>query len=731
VTRWRLALISGWSVRLIPLVGVFLLTIDRAPVLGQATGTIAGLVTDASGDILPGVTVEVMSHATGQSRNVITAGDGVYTVPLVAPGHYLLKASLTGFQTTTRDDVVVTVNNTTRVDLALQIGGIEERLTVTVAPALIETRHATLGVVIDRQQVVDLPLNGRNFTQLGTLIPGVVAPPAALGGQAGDATPGGFGNVTGGFNVNGMRNQSNNFLLDGASNNDTFNTGFVLRPPPDAIQEFTILTHSYGAEYGRNAGSIVNVVTRSGTNEWHGGAWAFNRDDRLEARNYFAVTKPTLKQNQFGGSLGGPLVRNRTFLFGYYEGFRNTRGTTTTSVVLSEAQRQGDFSSDPMIVDPVTRAPFAGNVIPVARIHPISREILDAFIPLPNGAGNRFTKSPDLKDDRDQFGARGDVRLGDRHSLLGRVMYARTERRDPIPAATLPFSPAGNIAKARLSDLLVSDTLILRSNLVNVARVSLNRIRANPNVTSGLNPRDFGWNITQTNPAAAGLPFMTVSGFFGVGDLQQPFAERANDVFAISNEVSWVVGRHAWKFGVEVRRDRIQLAFINRPNGDFSFTGQYTGSAAADFLLGFPAQYRQASGDPNLDGSTWAYSGYVQNELRLGPRLTLNASRTRPWVSSIRATPASRAARTTPTRTTSRRVSGWSGIRSDTAARACAPHGVSSTTCSPVRAISSRMARLLRRSSHSSRSTSTSRRPPRPSPTHCGASAAPPTSRLG
>jgi hypothetical protein len=153
--------------------------------------------------------------------------------------------------------------------------------------------------------------------------------------------------VTGSFNVNGMRNQSNNFLLDGASNNDTFNTGFVLRPPPDAIQEFKILTHSYSAEYGRNAGSVVNVVTKSGTNRWHGAAWEFNRDDALQARNFFAPTtqpKPKLKQNQFGASLGGPLATNKLFAFAYYEGYRNVSGTTTTLAVLSPEQRRGDFS---------------------------------------------------------------------------------------------------------------------------------------------------------------------------------------------------------------------------------------------------------------------------------------------------------------------------------------------------------------------------------------------------
>ena len=237
-----------------------------------------------------------------------------------------------------------------------------------------------------RNKIVELPLNGRNFTQLGTLLPGVVAPPAALGGAAGDATPGGFGAATAGFSVNGMRNQSNNFLLDGASNNDTFNTGFVLRPPPDAIQEFKILTHSYGAEYGRSSGSVVNVVSKGGTNALHGAAWEFNRDDALNARNFFAPqtqAKPKLKQNQFGFSVGGPVVRNRIFGFGYYEGFRNTSGNTQNFVVLSDAQRQGDFGST-VIRDPLTGLPFPNNQIPANRIDPAAAQLINDFVPRAN-----------------------------------------------------------------------------------------------------------------------------------------------------------------------------------------------------------------------------------------------------------------------------------------------------------------------------------------------------------
>ena len=212
------------------------------------------------------------------------------------------------------------------------------------------------GLVVHHETIVDLPLNGRNFTQLGMIMPGVIAPPSGLGGGTGEATPGGFGAATSGFNVNGMRNQSNNFLLDGTSNNDTFNTGFVLRPPPDAIQEFKILTHSYNAEYGRNSGSVVNVVTKAGSNQLRGAAWEFNRDDALQARNFFAPAtqpKPKLKQNQFGGSLGGPIARDRMFGFGYYEGHRNTNGNTQNFVVLTDGQRTGNFGTT-TIRDPLT-----------------------------------------------------------------------------------------------------------------------------------------------------------------------------------------------------------------------------------------------------------------------------------------------------------------------------------------------------------------------------------------
>jgi outer membrane receptor protein involved in Fe transport len=603
--------------------GLALLAVAPAHASAQATGSITGIVTDQSGAVLPGATVEATSDATGQVREAFTAADGVYTIPLLTPGRYQVRATLQGFRTTLRSEVQVRVTESTRVDLSLAVGDLAETITVTGEAPLVETTNTTLGIVVDQQKVVDLPLIGRNFTQLGTLIPGVVAPPTSLGGQRGDATPGGFGNVTGGFSVNGMRNQSNNFLLDGTTNNDTFNTGFVLRPPPDAIEEFKILTHSYSAEYGRNAGSVVNVVTKSGSNEWHGAAWEFNRDDSLQSRNFFAPAnqpKPKLRQNQFGGAGGGPLVRGKLFTFGWYEGYRNTQGTTTNFVVLTEAQRQGNFAGGAAIRDPQTGLPFPGNVIPANRISPVAQRFITDFVPLPNSGANRYIASPDVVDNRDQFGLKLDYQATSKHGFLGR--YLRSETESVSPGFTRPI---GTTSIATLQDFMGSHTYLISSNKINVARASFNRISANPAVTSGLLNADYGINVPHNVPIATGLANIAVTGFFaGLGDLQQPFVERKNEVFQFTDDFTWLTGQHQFKFGVDIRRETMKIAFVNRPNGDFTFSGVFTGNAAADFLLGLPAQFRRTTANSIQDGVGWLYAAYVQDEYRVSPRLTLN-----------------------------------------------------------------------------------------------------------
>ncbi len=607
------------------LLALLVLLTGATTAAAQATGTITGVVSDQSELVIPGVTIEATNTATNQTRRAVTGADGFYTVPLLQPGSYTVKATLAGFRTTSREGVQVTVESSARVDLRLAVASLEETIVITEQPPLVETSNSQLGIVVNEKQIVELPLNGRNFTQLGTLLPGVVAPPGALGGATGDATPGGFGAATSGFSVNGMRNQSNNFLLDGASNNDTFNTGFVTRPPPDAIQEFKILTHSYSAEYGRNAGSVVNVVTRAGSNELRGAAWEFNRDDALQARNFFAPAtqpKPKLQQNQFGGSLGGPLVRNRLFGFGYYEGFRNTSGTTTNIVVLSDAQRGGDFSGGAVIRDPLTGAPFPGNVIPPGRLDPAAQRLIADFLPRANSAGNRFIESPDSRDERNQFGARIDYHLTNRHSVLGRYLRTTTDIR--TPATTRPI---GGVSLATLQDWMFSDTLILSPNAINVARFSYNRIGANPAVTSGLQNADYLIDVPHNLAAAQGLANIMVTGFFNLGDAQQPFVDRVNQVFQFTDDVTWLRGSHALKMGFDMRKEHMVIAFVNRPNGDYTFTGspsQRTGNAAADFLLGLPAQFRRTTANTVQDGTGWLYAGYLQDDFRPWPRLTVN-----------------------------------------------------------------------------------------------------------
>jgi outer membrane receptor protein involved in Fe transport len=609
-SRWRASL------------ALALLAVFPSRALGQATGAITGLITDSSGALVPRAAIVAVSESTSLERHTVSAGDGFFTIPLLPPGTYQVRAGLSGFSTAFRDGIQVLVNETARVDLVLQVGAVTDSVTVAATELLVETRSATLGIVVGERTIVDLPLNGRNFTQLGTLMPGVVAPPAGLGGQTGNATPtGGVGNATGGFNVNGMRNQSNNFLLDGASNNDTFNSGFVLRPPPDAIQEFKILTHAYDAAYGRNVGSVVNVVTKSGSNDWQGTLWAFNRNDRFQARNFFAAAKPRLEQNQFGAAAGGPLRRNRLFLFAYVEGFRNLEGQTDVRAVPTVQQRAGDFSARAALRDPLTGGPFPGNVIPADRLDPLARQWLDRLVPLPND-GSRLVRAPNIDDAREQFGVRFDYRPNAQHLLLGRYIFGHTRASNPIGASN--FAPVDNLAVATVQDAMGSDTWVLRDNVINVVRVAVNRFGGTPNVSSGLDPRDFGFAFTGSTPASLGLPFVTIPGFFTTGDAQSQFTRRINTVVGLTDDLTWVRGEHTIKLGGEVRRDRIDTTFIFDPNGEYLFSGIYSGDALADFLLGHPALFRQAGGDPELAGSSWTYAVFGQNEHRVSPRLTLN-----------------------------------------------------------------------------------------------------------
>lgn len=613
--------------RLFPVLLAVVVLCGGRDLFAQATGTISGVATDPGGQVVPGVKLEVTSIATSDTRTATTGGDGTYQLPLVNPGNYKVKAVAPGFKTTNFEKVEVVVNGTTRLDVHLSVGGVVEEVTVSDVTPLVETGNATLGNVVNHEAIVDLPLNGRSFAQLGTLIPGVIASPAALGGSNGNATPGGFGNSTGSFSVNGMRNQSNSFLLDGAPNNDSFNSGFVMRPPPDAIEEFKIMTHSYDAQYGRSAGAVINVVTRGGTNTWHGGVWEFNRSAALAAKNFFSTTKPNYQQNQFGGAAGGKILRDRLFVFGFYEGFRLKDATSNVlnQRVLTAAERGGDFSaSGTTIRDPLTGAQFnylgTPNRINPSRVSAVTTNLLTNYIPLPNSPNGFYIAAPPNIDNRDMWGIRSDFKVGS-HSLLGRYMRSKQNLFGPITPSN--FAPTGNRQLMTLQDAMGSDTWLIGSNKINVARYARQWINGTPNQTSGLDLTASGYAFTSTNPLAKGLPNVSITSFFTTGDAQQPFASRKNTVDTISDDFTWTKGKHTIQFGGEARRDGIGLLYINRPNGAFTFTNFFTGYALADFYLGLPQTFQQGSGDPAMSGTSWTYSGYAQDQFRLSRKLTI------------------------------------------------------------------------------------------------------------
>ena len=580
-----------------------------SPLFAQATGQIMGVVSDASGSVVPGATIEVVSQATGQMRTGVTGTDGFYNIPQLNPGLYQVKAILAGFRTSIRDRIDVVVNESVRADLQLQVGEVSEQVDVSAASPLVDTSNATLGIVIDRQKVVDLPLNGRNFTQLGTLIPGVVAPPGGCSaGQDGNATPGGFGNVTGGFNVNGMRNQSNNFLLDGASNNDSFNTGFVLRPPPDAIQEFKILTHSYDAEYGRNAGSIVNVVTQGRQQRLAAAApGSSTATMRCRRKNYFAhdeadaETEPVRRRDRRADP-EEPVVRVR-LLRGVQATSRaqptrapccRRRSATATS------RRRRDSRSAHRAA--VSRQRDSGQP-DQPDLHADSRQLHSAA----EHDAQPLTRSPNVEDTREQFGHA--IRLPRERParVLGRYIVGHTDNVNPLGGSN--FSPAGNMAMATLQDLMGSDTWIVKPNMINVARVSLqSHLRQAERDQRASIRATSGWIITPSNPTAAGLPYITMTGFFTTGDAQQPFANRANNVFGFTDDFNWVAGRHSMKFGGEMRRDQISSRSSTVPTATSRSRHRTRGTPPLISCSVSRSSTGRRTGDPNMDGSSLDYA---------------------------------------------------------------------------------------------------------------------------
>ncbi len=610
-------------------------------------GSMRGTITDPNGAVVSGASLKLTNEATSETRSAITTDQGEFIMSSLPPGPYRLEITAQGFATLVHR-IEVRVNQELRVDESLAVGGVTSDPHVIYSPrAELKKDSASIGTVIENRQVEGLPLDGRNFYELTLLVPG--AAPAA---------PGSAGSVRGdfAFNVNGAREDSNNFLLDGVYNIDPKLNTFGVRPPVDAIREFEMLTSSYDASFGRNPGAQVNVVLKSGTNDVHGSLFEFHRNAALDARNFFAPageSKPKYIRNQFGGSIGGPIKRDRTFLFGDYEGTRSREGITRVTNVPTLLERAGDFSQsrdifgNPVFVsnpflprDPVTfQLPpcnatnqtgcFPGNRVPQAFQHPIGRA-LAAIYPLPNRnvPFQNFVSSPTQIDDNNSFDVRLDHFISDRTSLTFRYSFGDRKLFEPFTGPTFSLVPGfGDNVRRRSQNVMGALNLILTPNFTNETRVALSRVAGSVTQEASRLNQDLGLPVVSPNPRDAGLSFISVTGFSPLGDEGNNPQNSVTNVYQVLDTASYVRGNHLIKFGLDFRFAQ-QNAFRDvesRGRITFSPFAQISGNALADLLLGFPLLTTVARVDNPQRLRTQSYNFFINDSFRVSPRLTLNA----------------------------------------------------------------------------------------------------------
>ena len=412
---------NEWKFRL-ALLGLCLL-VTTAGLAQTTTGRIVGTAGDETGAVIPGVEVTITDSATGLVRSLITGESGVFSAPSLPPASYDVQASLPGFQTELRTGVVLPVGAVVTVDFVLRVGAVSEVIEVTAAAPLLESETASLGQVLDSEKVTDMPLNKRHFMFLTTLTTGVQ--PSVEGSN--------LANQNFSLHASGSRERDNNFLLDGVDNNDTGNAQLVIVPSIEALQEFKIQTSTYNAQFGRAGGAVINIQTKSGTNEFHGTFFEFLRRDRFDARNFFSDKKGNFKRDQFGFVLSGPIVKDRTHFMVNYEGTRQNQIQSSLARVPTTAQRAGDFSAfSGTIKDPITGTAFPGNIIPASRQSAIGKKILQ-FYPTSNRSDtkNNYLSGGTKIEQFDIYTGRVDHRINDANNMWGRITWQESYRENP------------------------------------------------------------------------------------------------------------------------------------------------------------------------------------------------------------------------------------------------------------------------------------------------------------
>jgi hypothetical protein len=591
----------------------------RASAQTVAVAQISGIVHDESGAVLPGVEVTATQTDTGLNRTAYTNENGAYVLPNLPIGPYRLTVTLQGFNTYVQDGIVLQVQTNPAIDVMMKVGQVSEQVLVTAAAAMVETRSTGVGQVIDNQRVVELPLNGRQATEL------IFLSGLATSAPAGDLnTNKNFPTVT--ISVAGGQANGITYIMDGGTHNDPFNNLNLPTPFPDALQEFKVETSSLPARYGHHAASAVNLVTKSGTNQFRGSAFDFVRNYRFNARNALATTRDSLKRNQFGGVLGGPIVENKMFFFGAYQGkIEKTNPATNISFVPTAAMRQGDFTA---FASPACnggrqialRAPFVDNRVAPSQLNPVAVNML-RYLPVSNDpCGTMQYGIPNNNDEHQALG-KIDYSLSDRQSVQARYLFANYDSPatyDGQNALTLSRTAQAN----RVHSMVLGHNFIPSASLINSARITYLRTKNDRTLPEYFTATELGSRITSLVPGYVGIN-VTGSGFaIGNGAVNPGYFNSKG--FQLADDVDWIRGNHQLSFGANWIHTSIETS-NNRPtNGVFTFNGQTTGLSLADFMVG-SVSGGFVQGNPVFDYDNHDYIGaYVQDEWRVRPNLTLN-----------------------------------------------------------------------------------------------------------
>ncbi|MDA1094158.1 MAG: TonB-dependent receptor [Acidobacteria bacterium] len=597
------------------------------------TGEISGVVADSSGGVLPGATVVARHPDTGFTSERVTDADGRFFLPALPTGDWEISAELPGFRRATLTGVSLELGRTVEVEFGLSLDTLSEEVTVEVVAPLLQTTTAEISDVIESREVEQIPLNGRQFLQLALLSDAVIIPPGGTRGEALQQA----GPLP---NVGGQRSGHNIYLLDGFKVTDELFNNLVINPSVDSIREFKIQKSQYAPEFGGKASALINVATKAGTNRFHGSLFNVVRDERFDAHNFFddrSQPVPPLDQKQYGGALGGPLVENRTFFFLSYERQDTRRSLTKTFSVPDAAARRGDFSGwdpicNPSTINAATGActPFPGNQIPESQLDPIAQAFL-GNVPLPTGAGQfqNLTSVEAQDTDAHQFSLRVDHRVTARDQVFGRFSTFDADEQQPFgtSAQQEALVPGfGRTLDTTTRNLGISHTRTFSRQMLNEVRFGYLRVDGGQrSLNRGV---DFASQVgllgVSASPRDAGFPQVSTAGLFSTMGDPTTFVSRDNEHFELYNNVLLDRRAHHLKFGAYLFHLRFRPVNADTARGAFSYTGQWTGNALADFLLGFPTAARAGvgGGDENAR-TTWLHL-YAQDDWRLRDNLTVN-----------------------------------------------------------------------------------------------------------